>query len=219
VGKSSRKSQRYNVRESVPGARDAGSGSRGRSLGVRIGAVLGVAGLLLAGLVVGAVVFAATAPATGPGPLPSGTEVFPETDHSHVSGPVTYDHVPPAGGPHNPVQLNCGVYTQPVPNENAVHSLEHGAVWITYEPQLPAADVSTLQRLVTSSYVGTQRYIILSPYVGLPTPIVASAWGAQLRPQSASDARLAEFIHHFAGGGQGGEPGGPCTGGVGIPVA
>ena len=103
-------------------------------------------------------------------------------------------------------------------NENAVHSLEHGAVWITYLPTLSADQVGALQRLVTSSYVGTVRYLILSPYVGLPSPIVASAWGYQLRVDQASDSRLSDFIHQFAGGGQGGEQGGPCTGGVGSPI-
>jgi hypothetical protein len=127
--------------------------------------------------------------------------------------------VPPAGGAHNPVQLNCGIYSQAVPNENAVHSLEHGAVWITYEPNLGVSVVGTLQQIVLANYVGTQRYLILSPYAGLPSPIVVSAWGAQLRVDQATDPRLAQFIHHFAGGGQGGEAGGPCTGGVGTPAA
>ncbi len=126
----------------------------------------------------------------GSGSLPPGTQTFAEPNHSHVPGAVTYDRVPPAGGAHNPTWLNCGVYTAPVPNENAVHSLEHGTVWITYQPTLPADQVAVLQQLVTSHYVGTERYLILSPYVGLTTPIVASAWGAQLSVDQASDSRL-----------------------------
>jgi hypothetical protein len=173
--------------------------------------------LLAVGLVV-AVITAAAVSGGNAGAPPSGTEVFPENDHSHVSGTVNYDRNPPAGGPHNPVPLNCGVYTEQVPNENAVHSLEHGAVWITYQPTLPAAQVAQLQKLAVSSYVGTQRYVILSPYLNLPDPVVASAWGAQLELQSASDPRLAEFVHYYAGGSQGGEPGGECTGGVGTPI-
>ncbi len=179
--------------------------------------IAGVGVLLVAGLAVAAITFAAVNGGNSGG-LPAGTQVFAENDHTHVNGAVNYDHNPPAGGPHNPVQLNCGVYTQQVPKENAVHSLEHGAVWITYQPTLPASDVARLQQLVVSSYVGTEKYIILSPYLGLPSPVVASAWGAQLSVPQASDSRLADFIHHFAGGGQGGEQGGPCTGGVGSPV-
>jgi hypothetical protein len=58
----------------------------------------------------------------------------------HVGGNIDYDQdlgIPPAGGPHNPSWQNCGFYDELVRDENAVHSLEHGAVWITYQPDLP----------------------------------------------------------------------------------
>jgi hypothetical protein len=150
--------------------------------------------------------------------LPMATKVFAEPDHDHVEGKVRYDRRPPAGGAHNAIWLNCGVYDYPVRNENAVHSLEHGAVWITYRPSLPPPEVARLRRLVKSSYRGTDRYLILSPYHGLPAPVVASAWGAQLRLERVDDPRLGAFMAHFAGGGQGGEPEGYCTGGTGSPI-
>lgn len=149
--------------------------------------------------------------------VPAGTETFPEPNHQHVTGDVQYDRTPPAGGAHSAAWLNCGIYDQPVPNPNAVHSLEHGAVWVTYQPTLLENEITALRHLVQSKYRGPQRYVILSPYPGDPAPIVASAWGAQLRVQSPSDPRLAKFIGHFAGGGQGGEPGAPCTNGTGTP--
>ena len=179
---------------------------------------LAVGGAVIVVALVVAVVAVAAASSLNSGGPPAGTTVFAENDHSHVSGSVTYDRTPPAGGPHNPVQLNCGVYTQRVPNENAVHSLEHGAVWITYRTDLDPAQALDLSQLALSNYVGTQKYIIVSPYSGLPAPIVASAWGAQLYVKTASDPRLVAFIHYYAGGGQGGEPHGECTGGVGIPI-
>lgn len=154
----------------------------------------------------------------GVGNAATGTAVFPEKDHNHVTGTVRYDRTPPAGGPHNAAWLNCGVYTQPVPNEDAVHSLEHGAVWITYRPDLPAKDVSKLQQFVVTHYRGVQRHLILSPYQGLPSPIVASAWGAQLQLSDPSDPGLATFVSDYQAGAQGGEPNGECTGGIGTPV-
>jgi hypothetical protein len=185
---------------------------------LQIGILVGLAAIVVVSVVVVALAVTGAFAAGGSGSIPAGTQTFAEADHTHVSGPVTYDRVPPAGGPHNPTPLNCGVYTQPVPNENAVHSLEHGTVWITYQPTLPADQMAALQQLVTSNYVGTQRYLILSPYIGLPSPIVASAWGAQLMVSEASDGRLLGFIHAYAGGSQGGETGAPCTGGVGSPI-
>jgi hypothetical protein len=179
--------------------------------------VAGLVAVLAIVITAGAVAIAAFG-SVNPGGPPPGTMVFAENDHTHVEGTVKYDRVPPAGGPHNPIQLNCGIYTVPVPNENAVHSLEHGAVWITYEPSLATDQIAALQQLVRANYVGPERYLILSPHIGLPAPIVASAWGAQLYAQNASDPNLLAFVRHYAGGSQGGEPGGPCTGGIGNPI-
>jgi hypothetical protein len=92
-----------------------------------------------------------------------------------------------------------------------VHSLEHGAVWITFHPDLPPDQVGALRRLAR------QTFVIASPFPDLPTPIVASAWGHQLRLPSATDPRLAQFVRYFRLGPQTPEPGAACTGGVGIP--
>jgi hypothetical protein len=76
----------------------------------------------------------------------------------HVGGNIDYDQdlvTPPAGGPHNPIWQNCGYYDDPVRDENAVHSLEHGAVWITYQSALPQDERERLsdltQRILTYS--------------------------------------------------------------------
>ena len=81
--------------------------------------------------------------------------------HRHVSGPVQYSVTPPVGGDHNATWMNCGIYTQPVPRERAVHNLEHGAVWITYQPSLPQSEVSQLR-----AFVGKQAKV--SPGGTLP---------------------------------------------------
>ncbi len=143
---------------------------------------------------------------------PSSLVTYPGLARDHVTGSVTYQQVPPAGGPHSAVWLNCGIYTSQVPNENAVHSLEHGAIWITYRPDLPANQVSELRADVTG-----QRYGLLSPYPGLPAPVVATVWGVQLKLQDAGDPQLKAFIAKYASGAQAPEPGGECTGGVGTP--
>ena len=132
-------------------------------------------------------------------------------EHSHVTGPVTYSLLPPVGGPHNPVWMNAGVYTRPVPTERAVHNLEHGAVWITYNPNLSAASIKKLTAFVTrqsliaepASEIGfagqSNRYIDLTPWASnsLPSPIVISAWGYQLRVTSPTDPRLQKFVDTF----------------------
>lgn len=139
-----------------------------------------------------------------------GVETF-ENGATHVEGSVTYAQTPPAGGDHNQVWLNCGAYSEPVPNENAVHSMEHGAVWVTYDPSLSEAQLSELRTQLPSTYV------ILSPFESLPAPIVLSGWNAQLQVQDASDERIAAFFEEFWRGQNAPEPGAPCTGALDAP--
>ena len=134
-----------------------------------------------------------------------GVEHFPGLSFQHVDGPVAYPQDPPAGGQHASQWLTCAVYTEPVPNENAVHSLEHGAVWITYRPDLDAAQVATLAEITRQS-----DHRLLSPYPGLDSPIVVTAWGYQLRLDNANDPRLMRFIEQYESGPTTPEPGAAC---------
>jgi hypothetical protein len=114
---------------------------------------------------------------------------------SHVSTPVTYKESPPVGGPHDPVWADCTgtVYTVDIRHENAVHSLEHGAVWITYNPdKVSKADVATLATLVKGV---THR--LMSPYKGLDAPISLQSWNHQLKVSKVSDKRIKQFADFF----------------------
>lgn len=139
---------------------------------------------------------------------------FGDLARDHADGPQVYPQSPPVGGIHNARWQNCGIYDQPVPNENAVHSLEHGAVWITYRPDLPQEAVEQLRNLV-----GNRSHALLSPYPDLPAPIVSTAWGTQLKADSATDPRLARFTDTYERGRQTPEPGASCRGGVGSPTS
>lgn len=130
------------------------------------------------------------------------------TGGNHTNKPVTYKENPPVGGEHNAVWLNCGIYDKPVPKENAVHSMEHGAVWITYRPDLAKADVDKLKELTPPTYG------LLSPMAGIPAPVVVSAWGKQLQLTGANDPRLPIFIKEYLRSQSVPEPLGACTGGT-----
>ncbi|MGB3681034.1 MAG: DUF3105 domain-containing protein [Rubrobacteraceae bacterium] len=147
--------------------------------------------------------------ASGP---PGGVEDFEVPSRQHAEGTVGYAQTPPVGGNHNPVWQNCGFYSEPIRNENAVHSLEHGAVWITYRPGLAQEQVDQIQQLASDN-----SYVLASPYPDLPAPVVASAWGKQLQLDSADASSLKRFVSAFAQGPQTPEPGAVCTGGTGTP--
>ena len=121
----------------------------------------------------------------------SGVVYKVEPNHNHVAGVVNYDTSPPTGGDHSGVWADCTgtVYANPIANENAVHMLEHGAVWITYKPGLSSSDIATLTKDVS----GKDR-MAMSPYPGLKTNISLQSWGYQLFVNSASDPRIDQFI-------------------------
>lgn len=144
-------------------------------------------------------------------------------NRSHVGGAIPYKdaaNTPPDGGNHNNNPESCQVYTAPIANENAVHSLEHGAVWVTYNPDKASKDdITKLKALVDGN-----PYRMLSPYAGLKTKISLQAWGEQLFVNSVTDSRVKRFLDLFTSGPQAPERGGACqgttsTGPLGAPTA
>lgn len=134
-------------------------------------------------------------------------------DRDHVEHEVEAGDLPPVGGIHSPEWQNCGIYDEPVSIENAVHSLEHGAMWLTYQPDLPQEEIETLRDAVRG-----QNYALMSPYPGLKSPVVLTAWETQLELDSVDDERIAEFVDRYQQGPTTPEPGAPCWDGVGTPI-
>lgn len=155
-------------------------------------------------------------------PAQAETDHEHEDDEEHVHEIATAEDIarfdeqglPPAGGPHYAEWLNCGIYGEPVPTGNALHSLEHGVIWITYRPDLSPADVAILRDVV-----GGSRRQILSPYPNLVSPVVATAWGFRLRLNDPRDERLRQFIHNYEDASSAPEPRASCSSGVGNPSA
>ena len=142
---------------------------------------------------------------------PEGVRTFPATTNRNVEGPVAYEQDPPTNGDHAPSWQKCGFYSSPVQNERAVHSMDHGAVWITYRPDLPAEQVNILRGLAR------EEYVLVSPYPGLFAPVVATAWRNQLALERADDPRLRQFVDQFRISETAPRSGNGCENGVGEP--
>ncbi|MEV6771582.1 DUF3105 domain-containing protein [Nocardia sp. NPDC051030] len=117
---------------------------------------------------------------------------YPAGLHVASTQRVAYDQAPPFGGPHDGSWAACTgvVYPKAIRTENAVHSLEHGAVWIAYNPD--KVDQSGIDLL--KSKVQGKPYSLMSPYPGLDSPISLQSWGHQLKLEKADDKRVTEFI-------------------------
>jgi hypothetical protein len=140
----------------------------------------------------------------------SAVQTYDVTERSHTMLDVPYPQSPPVGGPHAPVWLDCGVYDEPVRDENAVHDLEHGSVWIAYDPDLSAAEVDRLAGQLPDNG-------IMSPYTGLAAPVVVTVWGAQLALDGVDDERLGLFLEEYGDGHTAPEFGVTCRGGTSDP--
>lgn len=135
--------------------------------------------------------------------------VAQDPGHDHVDG----GSVAPVGGPHDERWLRCeaesaGGRDAPVPKESAVHSMEHGDVWLTHRPDVDAAPLAALEGQSDAA----REHVLVSPLDDLPDPVVAVTWSASLAVEGPDDPRLTQFVRTCAGSGQGGETGVPCTG-------
>jgi len=131
-------------------------------------------------------------------------------EHVETGQAVDYEQSPPVGGDHWSAWQNCGVYPEPVTPEFAVHSLEHGAVWINYAPDLPEDQVEQLVGMYSAG-----DYLVISPYEGeMEAPIVASSWGRQITAETADDEMLQRFVRLYERGTDVPEPGASCSGQV-----
>ncbi len=127
----------------------------------------------------------------------------------HTESIVAYELRPPAGGIHHPVWWNCGFYDELIPDEHAVHNLEHGAVWLAYSPDLSTADVDVIHALVRDD-----PKLLAAPYPDLADgeAVVATAWARQLRLDGVHAEGLVEFIDRYTDGDEAPEAGATCSG-------
>ena len=148
-----------------------------------------------------------------------GVIFFPEQTFEHQDDPIEYDYEAPAGGDHSDQWQNCGIYDEPIELEHVVHSMEHGAVWLAYEPDLANEQVELLRYLVRQEQqTRGEALIVLAPMPDLEAPIVTTAWQVQLNLEEAGDERLPLFLARYQKGPFTPEPEAPCTEGVGNPL-
>ncbi|GMQ94554.1 MAG: hypothetical protein BMS9Abin12_2049 [Acidimicrobiia bacterium] len=172
----------------------------------RLGALVGIS--VVIGLV--ALMLFNSDPISG---VPEGTETIAVTTAEHINGTIYRQGEVPAGGAMDAAWANCGYYDAPFRTENVVHSLEHGAVWISYVPDLDSDQIDRLKR-----FTGGVDKVLVSPVPGQDAQIIATAWGFQLKLTDANDQRLEQFVNEFERGRNAPEAGALCRSGVGNPI-
>jgi len=135
---------------------------------------------------------------------------------NHVDPPVSFATSPSTGGDHYPFWQNCGYYNVEVPEGAATHTMEHGAVWITYNSDLASdEDLVALEALSVSN-----DRLLITPFDHDDT-VVLSAWGVQQRDVPAAStpegsAAIDEFVAAWVDNPELGEAGVRCDGAAGV---
>ena len=134
------------------------------------------------------------------------------TSREHTDENVDSPTTPPAGGDHLGIWHTCGIYKVELLDEAAVHALEHGAVWVTYKPEIEKEEIIKLTTMLSG-----KPKILLSPHSEQMSPIVATSWGRRLEIETANDPRLNKFVDFFMDGEAAPEAGITCDRGIGRP--
>ena len=117
---------------------------------------------------------------------------------SHTA-PYSYDPDsnglnPPVSGRHNPSPAECGVHDDKIPDENFVHTLEHGAVAVLYDPKrVDLPEIRQIEEIV-ADYPDT---VLSAPYPQLPDPIVLASWSRKMPLDSFEADVIREYIDTF----------------------
>ena len=107
---------------------------------------------------------------------------------NHVAA-ASYATRTPTSGEHSGNSAGCGVYSQTLPLDAAVHSMEHGAVVVWYRPDLADTQRQNLDEMVDR----WDSHVIVSPNPDLNDPVVATAWNRLKRFENVGED-LAQFI-------------------------
>ena len=123
---------------------------------------------------------------------PRSGETFPILGQEHIpvgAAHAPYNSNPPTSGPHYVQPADWGVYQKELPDEQLVHNLEHGGIWISYKD----IDDETKLKLeaIGKRYSGS---VVVTPRATDNAKIVLASWGQLLKLESFDEARIVNFI-------------------------
>ena len=107
-------------------------------------------------------------------------ELYPNQGQSHVelNKEFTYNSNPPTSGPHFPSPASWGTYDYEANDKFFIHNLEHGGIWISYRPSVPASVVSDLKGII-NEFSGSK--IVMTPRSANDTDVAIAAWTRLLK--------------------------------------
>lgn len=105
-----------------------------------------------------------------------------------------YNSNPPSSGWHYVEPARGGFYRNPIPDENVIHSLEHGDIWISYRKYISEEAKSILEE-----FAG--QYVVVSPREENEADISLVSWGRtdsfDVEEGVVDEQRIKDFIIRY----------------------
>lgn len=102
---------------------------------------------------------------------------------------------PPTSGDHT-THIPWQAYDQEVPDENIIHNMEHGGVYISYQPDLPADQIAKIKGLFSKPFSNekfTPTKAVVAPRSTNGSPIIMSSWNRNMKFESFDEAKMMEY--------------------------
>ena len=123
-------------------------------------------------------------------------EVISDLGRDHIatdSKKPEYNSNPPTSGPHFATPASWGVYDKELPDQQVIHNLEHGGVWITYKSDLEKEIVEKLKE-IAASY---KSKVIVTPRAANDSKIALASWERLLKLSSYDEEKIKDFVERM----------------------
>lgn len=117
---------------------------------------------------------------------------FSSQGQAHIAAGAAhpeYNSNPPTSGWHYAQPANWGVYQNELPDEQIIHNLEHGGIWISYKD----VDADTLSKIENVAKRNSNK-LIVTPRAKNNTAIALVSWGRRMELDSFDEQIIVDFI-------------------------
>lgn len=149
--------------------------------------IIGATVVILVGIVL---IAGKSAPSTKP-ELGEAIDLQPATHIPVGTSHPAYNSNPPTSGPHYADPAPWGIHTETVADETAIHNLEHGGIWVSYNPtKVDPATITQLKDLVRSY----PSKVLLTSRAGDDVAIALASWGRLEKLDAFDVNKIQNFI-------------------------
>jgi hypothetical protein len=102
--------------------------------------------------------------------------------------------LPPTSGPHFGQVATAGMRNEEIPDGHLIHNLEHGDIWISYNPAVSETIVDELRQFLDGK-------VVITPRSMNEQDIVLAAWGRldsfNIEESGLPEERIRDFIKRY----------------------